>query len=63
MVFVVNRGIKEDEIEEKYVIKHRKNKNRYLSNKAMDASNVKDALKFKSEKEAKNTLKWIRLAI
>ena len=50
------QGIKEDEIEEKYVIKHRKNKNRYLSNKAMDASNVKDALKFKSEKEAKNTL-------
>ena len=45
-----------ESIEEKYVIKHRKNKNRYLSNKAMDASNVKDALKFKSEKEAKNTL-------
>jgi len=39
-----------------YVIKYKKSKNRFLSNKARDVKNTKDALQFKSEKDARNTL-------
>ncbi len=35
-----------ESIEEKYVIKHRKNKNRYLSNKAMDNSKDKRQISY-----------------
>ncbi|MBT4209073.1 DUF3008 family protein, partial [Candidatus Woesearchaeota archaeon] len=38
----------------KYVIQYKKDKNRYLSNKSRDVKKVKDALQFKSEKDAKN---------
>ena len=40
----------------KYVIQYKKDKNRYLSNKSRDVKKVKDALQFKSEKDAKNQL-------
>ena len=39
-----------------YVIKYKKAKNRYLSNKSRDVDNTKDALQFKSEKDAQSTL-------